>query len=119
MRAALHTLRRPQALIVALAVLILLPLVVVITSPFHASAPEWHHVVTELLPTHALETAQLLLITVILALVFGISSAWLVSNLDFPGRKFFRWALVLPLALPTYICAITFATLLGPTGSIS
>src|SRR5690242_1352983 len=110
MRAALHSLRRPHALIIALAVLILLPLAVVITSPFHSSAPQWHHVITEVLPTHALETFQLLLVTVTLALVLGISSAWLVSNLDFPGSKFFRWALVLPLALPTYICAITFAT---------
>jgi len=30
-----------------------------------------------------------------------------------------RWALVLPLAIPTYISAITYAALLGPTGSIT
>jgi iron(III) transport system permease protein len=103
----------------AIAVLLLLPMVVVLTSPLHSAAPEWYHVVREILPSHAWETAQLLFFTVLIALSFGISTAWIVSTLDFPGRRFFRWALVLPLALPTYICAITFAQLLGPTGSIT
>ncbi len=120
MRKAFHALRsRSQWSIAALAVLILLPLGVVLTSPFHASAPEWDHVVHGILPSHTWETVQLLFFTVLLALTFGISTAWLVSTLDFPGSRFFRWALVLPFALPTYICAITFATLLGPTGSIT
>ncbi len=103
----------------ALALLILLPLAVVITSPFHSSAPEWDHVAHSILPSHLLETAQLLLLAVSMAVVFGVSSAWLVSSFDFPLRGIFRWALVLPLALPTYISAITFAALIGPTGSIS
>ncbi len=103
----------------ALALFLLLPIGVVITSPFHSSAPEWNHVAHSILPTHLLETIELLLLAVSMAVVFGVSAAWIVSSFDFPLRGYFRWALVLPLALPTYISAITFAGLIGPTGSIS
>ncbi len=102
----------------ALALLVLAPLLVVITAPLHAHSTEWSFVLRELLPSHMRETGLLLLISVVLAVVFGTGAAWLVSAFRFPGRDLFRWALVLPLALPTYISAITFASLLGPTGSI-
>src|SRR5262245_52868235 len=111
--------RRSTLLLGLLALLVLLPLVVVITSPFHSSAPEWSHVAKSILPTHLKETGALLIIAVGLAVLFGVSTAWLVSTADFPLRGLFRWALVLPLALPTYISAITFAALLGPTGTLS
>jgi ABC-type Fe3+ transport system permease subunit len=35
-----------------------------------------------------------------LALVVGVGAAWLVTMCDYPLRGFFRWALVLPLAVP-------------------
>ncbi len=104
--------------ILALALLLLAPLLVVVTAPLHSTATEWPFVWHELLPSHLRETGLLLLIAVVLAVIFGTGAAWLVSAFRFPGRDLFRWALVLPLALPTYISAITFASLFGPTGSI-
>ena len=41
--------------------------------------------------------------------VLGTALGWLVTSHDFPGRRVFEWALVLPLALPAYV--IGFATL--------
>lgn len=110
--------KRGNRLIQALTVLLLAPLVVVVTAPLHSNTTEWAFVVRELLPSHLKETGLLLTIAVLLAAVLGTGSAWLVSAFDFPGRDLFRWALVLPLALPTYISAITFASLFGPTGSL-
>ena len=110
--------RRVSWPILVLAILLLAPLLVVIIAPLHSIATEWPFVLHELLPSHLKETGQLLTIAVVLAVIFGTSSAWLVSAFRFPGRDLFRWALVLPLALPTYISAITFAALFGPTGSI-
>lgn len=101
-----------------LALLLLAPLLVVLTAPLHAPAGEWDFVVRGLLGDHLRDTGLLLLVTVPLALVLGTGTAWLIGAFDFTGRAFFRWALVLPLALPTYISAITYAALLGPTGSI-
>lgn len=110
--------RRVSWPILVLALLLLAPLLVVITAPLHSTATEWPFVVRELLPAHLRETGLLLVISVTLAVVFGTGAAWLVSAFRFPGRDLFHWALVLPLALPTYISAITFASLFGPTGSI-
>ena len=110
--------KRGSWLILVLALLLLAPLLVVVTAPLHSTANEWPFVWRELLPSHLRETGQLLLISVVLAVIFGTGAAWLVSAFRFPGRDLFCWALVLPLALPTYISAITFASLFGPTGSI-
>lgn len=57
--------------------------------------------------------------TVLIALLFGTISAWFVSVFDFPGRSVFKWALVLPLALPTYIASYIYGSLLGATGTWS
>jgi iron(III) transport system permease protein len=35
--------------------------------------------------------------------LLGIGLAWLVSLCDFPGRRIFSWALLLPLAMPAYV----------------
>ena len=104
---------------IALAILICLPLLVVITAPLHAPAPEWSHVLRSILPGHLIETIELLIGTLSIALILGVSTAWLVSSFDFPLRSVVRWALVLPLTCPTYIGAFVYAALIGPTGSVS
>lgn len=111
--------RGPRPYIALLALLLLAPIIVVVTAPLHTTAREWDYVGRHILPSYLGETARLVGIAAALAIVLGTGSAWLVSACDFPGRRFFRWALVLPLALPTYISAITFASLFGSTGSLS
>ncbi len=44
----------------------------------------------------------------VLSLLIGASLAWLVTAYEFPGRRFFEWALVLPMAIPSYIFAFVF-----------
>lgn len=105
--------------ITALALFLAGPLVVVVLSPLHVEAPAWHHVLVNLLPHQLGGTLLLLAIALITALAIAVPCAWLVSVHHFPFRRFFGWALVLPLALPTYIAAYTWAALFGPTGSIS
>ena len=48
--------------------------------------------------------------------VIGVGSAWAVTAWDFPGRKILSWALLLPLAMPTYIVAFAWLDLLHPIG---
>lgn len=112
-------LQGPRPYIGAVALLLLAPILVVVSAPLHTPATEWAYVRTHILPSYLGETLRLIALAGGLAIVFGTSTAWLVSACDFPGRRFFRWALVLPLALPTYISAITFAALFGPTGLLS
>lgn len=53
-----------------------------------------------------------------LAAFFGVSSAWVVANYDFRGRKFFDWALILPLTIPSYIIAFTYQGIFEHTGPV-
>jgi iron(III) transport system permease protein len=48
----------------------------------------------------------------------GTGSAWLVTAFDFRGRRLFEWALLLPLAVPTYIMAYVWMDLLHPIGPV-
>ncbi len=51
-------------------------------------------------------------------LVLGVGNAWIVANYDFPGKKLFEWALILPLAIPTYVMAYLFVDLLQFSGPL-
>ena len=46
-------------------------------------------------------------------LVLGVSTAWLVTRVEFPARRLWEGALVLPLAMPTYVLAYIYSYLLG------
>lgn len=53
-----------------------------------------------------------------LVTLLGTGAAWLVAAYDFPSRKILVWALLLPLAVPTYIIAFAYLDLLHPIGPI-
>ncbi len=101
------------------AILLLAPILVVVLAPLHTSSVNWYHALQYTLPDQFLGSLRLLFGTISIALLFGTVCAWLVSVFEFPGRRVFKWALVLPLALPTYIAAYIYGDLLGPTGSWS
>jgi iron(III) transport system permease protein len=55
-----------------------------------------------------------------LRLVFGVSSAWVISRYDFAGRNMLEWMLLLPAAIPAYIiayCYTDFFEYAGPVQS--
>ena len=51
-------------------------------------------------------------------LVVGTGLAWLVVYHRFPGRAFFEWALILPLAIPAYVLGFVFLGLLDFAGPL-
>jgi iron(III) transport system permease protein len=64
----------------------------------------------DLLRDGALGTLTLMLLGGGGATVLGAGAAWLVSLCKFPGRGLFEWALVLPLAAPSYVLAYSYAS---------
>lgn len=48
--------------------------------------------------------------------IIGLVAAWVLVRYDFPGRRILDTFVDLPLALPTAVAGITFATLFVPTG---
>jgi iron(III) transport system permease protein len=81
-------------------------------------AAHWSHLAAHVLPQAALNTGALLLGVGVVATVLGTASAWLVSAYDFRGRRTLAWALLLPLAVPTYIVAFAYLDLLHPIGPV-
>jgi iron(III) transport system permease protein len=53
-----------------------------------------------------------------LTLLLGVSTAWLVTRIEFAGRRLWEGALVLPLAMPTYVLAYIYSYLLGFGGPV-
>ena len=82
------------------------------------SFAHWTQLAQHVLPQAALNTATLLAGVGALVLVIGTGCAWLVTACDFPGRRVLHWALLLPLAMPTYIVAFAYLDLLHPIGPV-
>lgn len=82
------------------------------------SAAHWPHLAAYVLPQAFLNTGLLLLGVGTLATLLGTGSAWLVTAYDFRGRRTLSWALLLPLAVPTYIVAFAYLDLLHPIGPV-
>ncbi len=98
--------------------LVLLPLVAIFIGLFGEPSDTWRHLASTVLRDYVVNSIVLIMGVGGLTLLFGISSAWLVTACEFPLRRTFEWALVLPLAIPTYIIAYTYAELFAHTGPI-
>lgn len=71
-----------------------------------------------MLPIALRDTAALMACVGLVAGTIGLVSAWLVTHHEFPGRAWFEWLLMLPLAVPTYLAAYCFTELLDFTGPV-
>lgn len=103
---------------VLVAVLMLAPVLGLAWAASDGSAGLWAHLWANVLPTALLNTGLLLLGVGVLVGVLGTGSAWLVTAFAFPGRKMLAWALLLPLAVPTYIAAFAYLDVLHPLGPV-
>ncbi|MFP4065520.1 MAG: ABC transporter permease [Bacteroidales bacterium] len=97
---------------VGLAAVIALPLMIVFGNFTTDGGETWQHILRNLLPAYVTNTLILMVGVSVLTFVMGVSTAWVTSVYHFPGRKFFRWALILPIALPAYISGFTWAGIL-------
>ncbi|WBX72551.1 iron ABC transporter permease [Tenacibaculum pacificus] len=86
-----------------------IPILTVFINLFYGPGETWNHLVVHLLPNYVQNSVLLIIGTGILTLIFGVSSAWIVSRYHIPFRKQLEWLLILPLAIPSYITAYTYA----------
>ncbi|MFY8120582.1 MAG: ABC transporter permease [Burkholderiaceae bacterium] len=113
---------RPVVVALALlaAALVALPIAGVFGSVVYApgSLDTLLHLGGTVIPRAALETGALVLLVMAGVIVLGTTSAWLVAAHDFPGRRIFEWALLLPLAMPGYIVAYAYTDFLQFSGPV-
>lgn len=96
--------------------IVALPLIAIAWLAFTGGASEWPHLLENVLPYALLRTLLLVAFTGLATAVTGIVTAWLVASFDFPFRRTLSVALVLPLAIPTYLAAYAFGEMFTFTG---
>ena len=107
---------RWQALAALISSVTVLPLLVIALSFADVNADIWAHLSEFVLPRLLANTALLLLGVGVGVLLLGVPLGWLVAVHEFPGRRVFNWALMLPLAMPAYVMAFTQIGLLDFSG---
>ena len=93
-----------------------LPILWLTAAAIGAAAAGDNGLAAHMLPVAVRETGLLMLWVGLLTASLGLVAAWLVTHFDFPGRRVFEWALILPLAVPTYLAAYAYVEFLGFTG---
>ena len=95
-----------------------LPVITVLVLAFLPAENIWPHMLATVLPGYVWRTLLLMAGVGALSFVIGTGTAWLVTMCRFPARKVFQWALLVPLALPTYIVAYTYVDFLTYAGPL-
>lgn len=107
-----------RAAAIAAALLVVLPLSVVFSSLFLPAGEVWRHLWENVLGDLLVNTFWLVLGVGIGTTLLGVSLAWLTAMCEFPGRRLFSWALMLPLALPAYVIAFVAVGLFDYAGPV-
>ncbi|MDH3701246.1 MAG: iron ABC transporter permease, partial [Alphaproteobacteria bacterium] len=102
----------------AVAIVVSLPLVSIIGIALTPAPDVWRHLSETVLWSYIGNTLVLAVGVGVGTFLIGTSTAWLVTVYDFPGRKIFEWALLVPLAVPAYVIAYTYTDLLDYTGAV-
>lgn len=94
------------------------PILALAWQALHADLSHWLNLLRFVLPSALMNTLILLAGVALMVSVIGVGCAWAVTAWDFPGRRLLGWALLLPLAMPTYIVAFAWLDLLHPIGPL-
>jgi iron(III) transport system permease protein len=85
--------------------MIALPVLAIVWLAFSGGTSDFIHVATTILPKALTRTIVLVVLIGAATTLTGIVTAWLTVACDFPFRRVLTVALVLPLAVPTYLAA--------------
>jgi len=113
--------RLSQTALLLLAALLCLPVLVVLGSWLQwnaTSAQILGEMAATVLPDYLVTTVVLCLLVAVGVVVVGTASAAAVTLFDFPGRRTFEWALLLPLAMPAYVVAYAYTDFLQYGGPL-
>ncbi|MEM1264290.1 MAG: iron ABC transporter permease [Pseudomonadota bacterium] len=104
------------ALVIAMALAV--PLIAVLATLLTPAGPTTAHLQATVLPDYIANSLGLMLLTGALALLLGTATAWLTAACTFPGARWLRGLLVLPLAAPAYVVAYAYTDLLEVSGPL-
>ncbi|MEM1200241.1 MAG: iron ABC transporter permease [Pseudomonadota bacterium] len=103
---------------VCLAIVLIAPVAWVASSIFAQDQGTLAHLAETVLSSYISNTLLLVLGVGVGVLIIGTPTAWLVTMCEFPGRRLFEWALIMPLAVPAYIIAYAYTDVLSHPGIV-
>ena len=103
---------------IAIAILVLSPIVAVIWIAFHPVENIWPHLISTTLPRYMFNSALMMVSVGVLAAIIGVSTAWLVVMYNFPGKRWLQWVLLFPLSIPAYVGAYALVDFLEYAGAV-
>lgn len=115
------TRRLQHPFLLLLAAVLSLPVLAVLASWLQwdaQSAQILDEMTRTVLPGYIWTTLLLCLMVAVGVIVVGMAGAAAVTLFDFPGRRTFEWALLLPLAMPAYVTAYAYTDFLQYSGPL-
>ena len=103
---------------VVVSMLVALPVLAIGLLALFPTENIWPHLMRTVLPGYVTQTLTLMIGVGTLTFVVGTGTAWLVTMYRFPCRKWLQWALLIPLATPTYIIAYTYVDVFEYSGIV-
>ncbi|MEO5702628.1 MAG: iron ABC transporter permease, partial [Gammaproteobacteria bacterium] len=98
--------------------LVAIPIIVLFPAWLVSEGEVWRHLADTVLLELLRNTVVLMLGVGGGVLVLGVGLAWLTVMCEFPGRRIFDWALMLPLGIPGYVLAFVAIGLLDFSGPV-
>jgi iron(III) transport system permease protein len=106
-------------LAIVLGLLAVLPVAAIVSRGLAFGAGEtWLHLAATVLPRYVANTLALVVLVGSGVAIGGTAAGWLVACRSFPGSRFFAWALLLPLAMPSYVMAYAYTDFLQYAGPV-
>lgn len=105
-----------QLVVITFSLAVAAPMLAIVFIAATGGTADLAHVAGTVLPRALMRTATLLVLIGMATAVTGIVTAWLTIAFDFPLRRVLTVALVLPLAMPTYLAAYAAGEFFDFTG---
>ena len=110
-----------RLLLTVLCLTLALPVLGVLGAWFAFDAAAWNvlvHQAQTVLPGYAAQSLVLALCVAAGVALLGGGAAAAVALFEFPGRRVFEWALLLPMAMPAYVLAYVYTDTLQTSGPL-
>ena len=91
-----------------IAALVAVPMILLVGRLINPTGEVWAQLWSTILPEMIRNTLVLMLGVGVITFALGSGLAWLVTAYRFPGSRVFDWALILPLAMPTYVMGFVY-----------
>lgn len=103
---------------ILLAAVIAAPVAAVLVNALRPRTEVWQHLVDTVLQDYVVNSLLIMVGVAVGGLIVGVPAAWFTTLCRFPGRKFFSWAMLLPMAFPAYVIAYAYTGLLDYAGPV-